>query len=1381
MNDRPDSFREVLSPGENRAQDGEMPGHGNTPADSISGGGTAITCSTVESALLEHPKIAECVVLPRKRTDGGGEFVAFFVRSGTVTENELCTHLRKVLGESVVGGFVQLSGLPFTRDGEVDEAALLRLPVLGADVARHCEESLRSLPRVDQAMAVLVEAIEPPPALHLTDVVTDWTVEATGEETATGTERSTSVSPEMDMPPSKPALAQGDDLRLDPHRSCVLAANLRRVAREHDDHGIVHVRPDGSEDYQRYSSLLDEAQRVLTGLRSLGLQPGDTVLFQFQRSRDFLPAFWGCILAGVVPAPLATAPTYTEPNSGLHRFRNAWQLLEQPFVLASEAIYPAIRSLSDTPDFRGLRVETVTSLLSCQEDPNWHEARPDDVALIMLTSGSTGMPKGVMLTHRNLVSRSAGSTQMNGFTSEDVSLNWMPLDHVAGLIYFHLRDVYLGCQQVHAPTDSVLQAPLKWLDWIEQFRATVTFAPNFAYGLVNDHWEEIQRSSWDLSSVRFVLNGAEAIVCKTARRFLELLIPHGLPPTAMCPVWGMSETSSGTSYSRKFRLDSTSDMDQFVEVGAPIPGFSMRVVNDRDEVVQEGVIGRLQVAGTTVTPGYFKSPDLNRESFTSDGWFRTGDLALLRDGSLTITGREKDVIIINSVKYYCHEIEGVVEEVDGVVTSNTAACGVRTIGAETDRLAVFFVPNSEESSHLVEMLRAIRKNVVRRVGIPVDYLVPVREQDIPKTPIGKIQRPQLGERFRRGDFEETVRRVDVLLANRNTIPNWFFRPVWRRKQLRRGQRKQGRGACLILSDEVGLGAQLLSEMRRRDQRCICAQAGSRFSSLAPDQYSIDMNNPADYDRLLEAQAKQAIEIDRIIHLCTLDPNEQVGLGLRTMEHALERGPFSLLFLVHALDRIKGDADTSRTLLFVSNYVQSVLPGDRIVPEKSVQLGFVKTIPQEYSWLRCCHVDLDAGEPDEYAARVLDELECTLGDEDVAYRDGQRWVLRFEEAGIGREEKQPLPFKQKGLYLVSGGLGGIGTEIAKHLLERYGARLLIIGRTALGEKGGPHNEQEREGAAVDRAHALRMLECLGGEVAYAAADVGDPVRLRSIVEAAESRWQQRLDGVVHLAGTFEERLLADETPTTVLAALRPKVMGAWALHELMQSRPGGFFVSFSSVNGYFGGFSAGAYAAANAFLNSFAMYQRYHDGTPSYDVAWSLWDEVGMSRGYGMKDLTRARGYHLIPAGQGLLSFVAALHSGQSRLLVGLDPTNRHVRRRVETESVATQQLRAFYTTVGGAVSTPAPTTLMVRDRFGTPASCETRRVDNLPGRTSGEIDPESLLRLARGNELVGQETTPPQTDLERTIAGIWRDVLQLQAVGIDQNLFDLGGPTPRRE
>lgn len=517
-----------------------------------------------------------------------------------------------------------------------------------------------------------------------------------------------------DTASARPAVADGGPLRQDRAAPVVLGESLRRAALNHSNRGIVYIARDGSEEFQCYPKLLEDAERVLAALRGLGLQPGDRVLFQFDSNRDFLTAFWGCILGGFVPAPLAIALTYAEPNSGLLKFLNAWRLLGHPLVLTGDGLCSAIRSLSGSPDFPGLRVEPIGPMLSCQPERQWHDSQSDDPALLMLTSGSTGMPKGVVLRHRNLLSRSAGSCQMNGFTTQDVTLNWMPLDHVAGLIYFHLRDVYLGCRQVHAPTDTVLQAPLKWLDWIGRYRATITFAPNFAFGLINDRWAEIEHSSWDLSSMRFVLNGAEAIVAKTARRFLQLLIPHGLPATAMYPVWGMSETSSGTTYSRKFSLDSSSDADHFVEVGAPIPGFSIRIVDERDEIVPEGAIGHLQVTGTTVTTGYFESPELNREAFTRDGWFRTGDLAFIKEGCLTITGREKDVIIINSVKYYCHEIESVVEEIEGVVTSNTAACGIRAPGGETDRLAVFFVPSSEDKSQLVEVLRSIRRKISPR-------------------------------------------------------------------------------------------------------------------------------------------------------------------------------------------------------------------------------------------------------------------------------------------------------------------------------------------------------------------------------------------------------------------------------------------------------------------------------------------------------------------------------------------------------------------------------------------------------------------------------------------------------------------------------------------
>ena len=304
------------------------------------------------------------------------------------------------------------------------------------------------------------------------------------------------------------------------------------------------------------------------------------------------------------------------------------------------------------------------------------------------------MPKGVILSHRNLLCRSIRSVQMNGFSPTDVSLNWMPLDHVAGIIYFHLRDVFVGCRQVHTPTESVLQDPLRWLDWIDRYRATVTFAPNFAFGLVNDQSEAIQRRCWDLSSMRFVLNGAEAIVAKTARRFLQLLAPHGLSTYSMRPAWGMSETSSGITYSDRFSYESSHDDDRYVEVGGPIPGIQMRIVDKQNQTLDVGETGRLQVKGATITPGYYHNPELNRNSFTEDGWYITGDLGFLREGQLTITGREKDEIIINGINYVGSEIEAVVEAVHGVEVSYTAACAVRPLNSNTDNLAIFFTPSN---------------------------------------------------------------------------------------------------------------------------------------------------------------------------------------------------------------------------------------------------------------------------------------------------------------------------------------------------------------------------------------------------------------------------------------------------------------------------------------------------------------------------------------------------------------------------------------------------------------------------------------------------------------------------------------------------------------
>lgn len=192
----------------------------------------------------------------------------------------------------------------------------------------------------------------------------------------------------------------------------------------------------------------------------MGLKPGDKLLFQLEQNQDFIPAFWGCVLGGFVPVPISIPPTYDEVNSTIGKLHNAWQLLDRPFVLTSRGLAGAVRSLAGLLKVDEFRVAVTDDLRSEKPDTNWHATQADDVVLMLLTSGSTGKPKAVMQSHRAVLSRSAATAQMNRFTDLDVSLNWFPLDHVGGIVMFHINDLCLGCTQVHAPTQAVLRNPL---------------------------------------------------------------------------------------------------------------------------------------------------------------------------------------------------------------------------------------------------------------------------------------------------------------------------------------------------------------------------------------------------------------------------------------------------------------------------------------------------------------------------------------------------------------------------------------------------------------------------------------------------------------------------------------------------------------------------------------------------------------------------------------------------------------------------------------------------------------------------------------------------------------------------------------------------------
>ncbi|ARV58501.1 hypothetical protein BZZ01_07480 [Nostocales cyanobacterium HT-58-2] len=1335
----------------------------------------------VESVLLDYPLIDDCVVLVREAESSKRELVAYIVSAGTFSLEQLQSHLQAVLPAAIVpSAYVPVSALPLTDQGLVDEQALFDLEAIDSNLVQRWQEELRSVPEVEQAAVIVQEYKEKLLPLHLSDLLPDHkgkgVTENVNQEKLLAEFLPTSlvntVAVLQQQQESKAlAMSYGEPLLEEADHPSTLAAALQRTVLQVPEKGIVYLQADGSEIVQSYGDLLKEAERILAGLRKLGLKPQDKVIFQLNQNWDFIPAFWGCILGGFVPVPISTAPTYESVNTTVQKLHNAWQILEQPLILTNAELAPGVRSLSNLLGLENFKVETIEHLCLCKPDQNWHISQPDDLAVLILTSGSTGIPKGVMLSHRNILSNVSASAQMNGFRREDVSLNWLNLDHVGSLVRCSIRDIYVGSQQIHVPAEAVLENPLRWLDWIEQYRVTFAWAPNFALGLVNAQAEAIQQRSWNLSTVKSLLSVAEAIVPKTAKRFLELLAPHGLSPEAMHSAWGMTETCAGVTFSHRYLLNLPSDDYPFVEVGAPIPGFKMRIVNTQGEVVQEDTIGQLQISGPMITYGYYQNPELNQEAFTEDGWLKTGDLGFLHQGRLTITGRQKDVIIINGLNHYSHEIEAVVEAVDGVEVSYTAACAVRDPEGDTDQLVIFFHTPLTDDNQLAELLKEIRGNVVREIRVNPAYLIPVEKKAIPKTAIGKIQRSQLKKRFEAGEFNAIVKQIDILTGNANTLPDWFYKKIWRRKEAVTITTQPKMSQSLVFHDHLGLGLRLCAQLGQSNAPCVTVEVGSDFAQLSDNSYSIDPKNPEHYQQLFESLKQANLQIDQILHLWTYGEYEGEVSSLEALEQAQECGVYSLLFLVQALSKIQG-SKTNVRLSVISSYTQPTKPEDEIAYEKTPLLGLIKTIPQEMPWLDCRHIDLSAEQGDANAAYVLRELQIIQREREVAYRDGQRLVPRLEKVDIRQEQKQELPFKHGGMYLLSGGLGEIGIEIARYLLQHYQARLLLLGRTPLPERSTWEEHLKQGDAVSTRIKAYLSLEELGGEVLYQAVDICDLTQLQQVVAQAKSHWQCELDGVVHLAGIGQERLVIEETQNSLATTLRPKVLGTWVLHQLLKNQPNSVFISFSSVISFFGVFNVGAYAAANSFLDGFWHYQRYNSGLQSYCFGSSTWGGTGISRGYEYRDSRLAQGREVMSKEQGLNSFLASLHHKPAHLIVGLNGTNPHVRRHMQTKSHRVQKLSAYFTAHTDQVSVAKLQKLEVCDRFGTRSSCGFLQVQEIPLTDTGKID---CKRLAVTGQQTITEYVAPRTELEQQLTSIWQQVLNLPQVGIYDNFFELGG------
>ncbi|WP_234334194.1 non-ribosomal peptide synthetase [Streptomyces sp. NRRL B-1347] len=543
---------------------------------------------------------------------------------------------------------------------------------------------------------------------------------------------------------------------------------LERAA--HDTtRGITFV----SGSFLSYSELWESGRRISRGLRGRGAAPGDRALIAAQDPESFVRAFWGCVLSGVVPCPVAPPADPVRWRAQLEHLRT---LLGDPLFVVPKSAY------GDLPEV-GLRTVTVEELSqAAPADERAHTPAPDDLALLMLTSGSTGASKAVRLTHANLLAAVAGKAGALDLGPDDTMMNWISADHIAA-IEAHLLPMSQGAEQVVATPETVLADPVEFLRLLTAHRVRVAFTPNFLFGQLNQALAQgpAERRDIDLSRVRHIISGGEATVTATVRAFLDALARHGLREDVIVPAFGMTETCAGSVFNRDF---AASDREtEFPPLGRPVRGLRIRIVDGDGTVLaataaeatgagpdagppvasRPGVPGEVQLRGTMVTSGYFGDERATARAFTADGWFRTGDLGHLdADGRLTLVGRTKDSIIVNGVNYYSHDLEAVLDELGEVRRGQVAAFPIRPDGADSEQLALAFVPSGDpdDASAVYRAIVAIRSSTVMHWGFRPQLILPVAAADIPRGNLGKVQRSRLRAAVEAGDLDGAARRAD---------------------------------------------------------------------------------------------------------------------------------------------------------------------------------------------------------------------------------------------------------------------------------------------------------------------------------------------------------------------------------------------------------------------------------------------------------------------------------------------------------------------------------------------------------------------------------------------------------------------------------------------
>ena len=553
---------------------------------------------------------------------------------------------------------------------------------------------------------------------------------------------------------------------------------------------ITYIEGKDKETIVSYADLKKRALGLLAEIQQRGLKQGDELIIFLKNNERFIDVFWACILGGIIPVPVAVGIS-DEHRSKLFKIfsklKNGYIYIDTDNLQRLEKYSEVQNKQAEYASLAAKSIEHESILeIDIKKEGSVANVNADDIAFIQFSSGSTSDPKGVLLTHKNIITNVNAIAIGGGYSEQDCTLSWMPLTHDMGLIGFHINMLVWNMQQCIMATDLFSRRPLLWMEKASEHNASVLCSPNFGYKHYLKSLAD-KKVELDLSSIRLIYNGAEPISVDICEQFLSRLAQYGLKRNSMFTVYGLAEATLAVAFPklttdyRAIYLDrhdlimgdkvkivnsDHSDAAGFAIEGPAVQDIEIKITAKDNSTLAEDYIGDIQIKGPSVTQGYYLNEQANATALTGDGWLNTGDLGFLHNNELIVTGRTKDIIFANGQNYFPHDLESIAMQNEQLELGKVVVYGVNHPEQQQDELVVFILYRAD-----IDLFPALATDVAKLIntqtGLQVDKVIPVKR--IPKTTSGKVQRRLLADDYLAGEFDgviQSIAKIDT--AEQNT-------------------------------------------------------------------------------------------------------------------------------------------------------------------------------------------------------------------------------------------------------------------------------------------------------------------------------------------------------------------------------------------------------------------------------------------------------------------------------------------------------------------------------------------------------------------------------------------------------------------------------------